>query len=72
MTAAHQIAINFAATMFMIPLALSCCDQRFESGTSLAHWLAPKRARYAGAASVIIVCGAIHVGARPLFMLVVP
>ncbi|MBT8099606.1 MAG: MATE family efflux transporter [Gammaproteobacteria bacterium] len=53
-TAAHQIAINFAATMFMVPLALSSAIT-----IRVGHELGAgqfKRARYAGAFG-ILVCG---------------
>ena len=55
-TAAHQIAINFAATMFMIPLALSSAIT-----VRVGHELGagnPQRARYAGGFG-IFVCAAI-------------
>jgi MATE family multidrug resistance protein len=54
-TAAHQIAINFAATMFMVPLALSSAIT-----IRVGHELGAGqfvRARYAGAFG-ILVCGA--------------
>jgi len=54
-TAAHQIAINFASTMFMIPLALSSAIT-----IRVGHELGAgqlKRARYAGGFG-IFVCGA--------------
>jgi MATE family, multidrug efflux pump len=53
-TAAHQIAINFAATMFMVPLALSSAIT-----IRVGHELGAgrtKRARYAGGFG-IFVCG---------------
>ena len=55
-TAAHQIAINFAATMFMIPLALSSAIT-----IRVGHELGAgnlQRARYAGGFG-IFVCAAI-------------
>jgi len=54
-TAAHQIAISFASTMFMIPLALSSAIT-----VRVGHELGAgqlKRARYAGGFG-IFVCGA--------------
>ena len=54
-TAAHQIAINFAATMFMVPLALSSAIT-IRVGHELGA-LELERARYAGAFG-IFVCGA--------------
>ncbi|MCH7897990.1 MAG: MATE family efflux transporter [Proteobacteria bacterium] len=54
-TAAHQIAINFASTMFMIPLALSSAIT-----VRVGHELGAgqlKRARYAGGFG-IFACGA--------------
>ena len=54
-TAAHQIAINFAATMFMVPLALSSAIT-----VRVGHELGAgnlKRARYAGGFG-IFVCAA--------------
>lgn len=53
-TAAHQIAINFAATMFMVPLALSSAIT-----IRVGHELGAgqlRRARYAGGFG-IFVCG---------------
>lgn len=53
-TAAHQIAINFAATMFMVPLALSSAIT-----VRVGHELGARRAvraRYAGGFG-IAVCG---------------
>ena len=54
-TAAHQIAINFAATMFMVPLALSSAIT-IRIGHELGA-LEFERARYAGGFG-IVVCGA--------------
>jgi len=54
-TAAHQIAINFAATMFMVPLALSSAIT-IRVGHELGA-LELARARYAGGFG-IFVCGA--------------
>lgn len=54
-TAAHQIAISFASTMFMIPLALSSAITVRVSHELGAGQL--KRARYAGGFG-IFVCGA--------------
>ncbi|MDX1516238.1 MAG: MATE family efflux transporter [Woeseiaceae bacterium] len=54
-TAAHQIAINFAATMFMVPLALSSAIT-----IRVGHELGAgelRRARFAGGFG-IVVCGA--------------
>lgn len=54
-TAGHQIAINFAATMFMVPLALASAIT-----IRVGHELGagqPGRARYAGGFG-IFVCGA--------------
>lgn len=51
-TAAHQIAINFAATMFMVPLALSSAIT-----IRVGHELGagqPKRARYAGVFGIFV------------------
>jgi MATE family multidrug resistance protein len=65
-TAAHQIAINFASTMFMIPLALSSAIT-----IRVAHELGAgqlKRARYAGGIG-IFVCGAFMACAA-IFLLV--
>lgn len=64
-TAAHQIAINFAATMFMIPLALSSAIT-----VRVGHELGagnPHRARYAGGFG-IAVCG-VFMTCSALFML---
>ena len=55
-TAAHQIAINFAATMFMVPLALSSAIT-----VRVGHEIGAgnlQRARYAGGFG-IVVCAAI-------------
>lgn len=54
-TAAHQIAINFAATMFMIPLALSSAIT-IRVGHEIGA-MKMQRARYAGGFG-ILVCGA--------------
>lgn len=65
-TAAHQIAINFASTMFMIPLALSSAIT-----IRVSHELGAgefKRARYAGGIG-IFVCGAFMACAA-IFLLV--
>ncbi len=65
-TAAHQIAINFAATMFMIPLALSSAIT-----VRVGHELGagdPQRARYAGRFG-IFVCAAF-MSCSALFLLV--
>jgi len=65
-TAAHQIAINFASTMFMIPLALSSAIT-----IRVAHELGAgefKRARYAGGFGIFI-CGAFMACAA-IFLLV--
>ena len=65
-TAAHQIAINFAATMFMIPLALSSAIT-----VRVGHELGagdPHRARYAGRFG-IFVCAAF-MSCSALFLLV--
>ena len=64
-TAAHQIAINFAATMFMIPLALSSAIT-IRVGHELGSG-SPKRARYAGGFG-IFVCGAF-MSVSAVFML---
>ena len=65
-TAAHQIAINFAATMFMVPLALSSAIT-IRVGHELGA-LELARARYAGAFG-IFVCGAfMSVSALFLFV----
>jgi MATE family multidrug resistance protein len=65
-TAAHQIAINFAATMFMVPLALSSAITvrvGHELGALKLH-----RARYAGSFG-ILVCGLfMSVSALVLFV----
>ncbi len=64
-TAAHQIAINFAATTFMIPLALSSAITvrvGHELGAGNLH-----RARYAGGFG-IVVCG-LFMTCSALFML---
>lgn len=65
-TAAHQIAINFAATMFMIPLALSSAIT-----VRVGHELGagdPHRARHAGRFG-IFVCAAF-MACSALFLLV--
>lgn len=65
-TAAHQIAINFAATMFMIPLALSSAIT-----IRVGHELGAgelQRARYAGRFG-IFVCG-IFMTCSAIFLLV--
>tara|TARA_R110002049_G_scaffold30729_8_gene105069 strand:+ start:7636 stop:9015 length:1380 start_codon:yes stop_codon:yes gene_type:complete len=65
-TAAHQIAINFASTMFMVPLALSSAIT-----IRVGHELGagdPLRARYAGAFG-IFVCGAFMT-CSALFMMI--
>jgi MATE family multidrug resistance protein len=65
-TAAHQIAINFAATMFMIPLALSSAIT-----IRVGHELGAgnlQRARYAGGIG-IFVCAAI-MACSAIFLLV--
>ena len=65
-TAAHQIAINFASTMFMVPLALSSAIT-----IRVGHELGagdPVRARYAGGFG-IYVCG-IFMTCSALFMMV--
>ncbi len=65
-TAAHQIAINFAATMFMIPLALSSAIT-----VRVGHELGagdPQRARYAGRFGIIVCAGFMSCSA--LFLLV--
>ncbi len=65
-TAAHQIAINFAATMFMIPLALSSAIT-----IRVGHELGAgqlKRARYAGGFG-IFVC-AVFMSCSAMFLLV--
>jgi len=65
-TAAHQIAINFASTMFMIPLALSSAIT-----IRVAHELGAgqfKRARYAGGIG-IFVCG-VFMACAAIFLLV--
>ena len=64
-TAAHQIAINFAATMFMIPLALSSAITIRVGHELGAGYL--KRARYAGGFG-IVVCGAF-MSVSAVFML---
>lgn len=64
-TAAHQIAINFAATMFMVPLALSSAIT-----VRVGHELGAdnaERARYAGGFG-IAVC-AIFMSCSAVFML---
>jgi len=65
-TAAHQIAINFASTMFMIPLALSSAITIRVSHELGAGQL--KRARYAGGFGIFI-CGAFMACAA-IFLLV--
>ncbi len=65
-TAAHQIAINFAATMFMIPLALSSAIT-VRVGHELGRG-SPERARYAGKFG-IFVCGAF-MACSAIFLLV--
>ncbi|HNP36954.1 MAG TPA: MATE family efflux transporter [Woeseiaceae bacterium] len=65
-TAAHQIAINFAATMFMVPLAFSSAIT-----VRVGHELGaaePFRARYAGTFG-IFVCGAF-MSCSAIFMLI--
>ena len=65
-TAAHQIAINFAATMFMVPLALSSAIT-----VRVGHELGArnfKRARYAGGFGIFI-CAAF-MGVSAMFLLV--
>ncbi|MDH3746821.1 MAG: MATE family efflux transporter [Gammaproteobacteria bacterium] len=65
-TAAHQIAINFAATMFMVPLALSSAIT-----IRVGHELGAgnhRRARYTGGFG-IFVCG-IFMSCSALFLLV--
>ncbi|MDJ0938323.1 MAG: MATE family efflux transporter [Woeseiaceae bacterium] len=65
-TAAHQIAINFAATMFMVPLALSSAIT-----VRVGHELGAlefRRARYAGGFG-IFVCG-IFMACSALFLFV--
>lgn len=65
-TAGHQIAINFAATMFMVPLALSSAIT-----IRVGHELGAgnhKRARYAGGFGIFI-CG-IFMSFSALFLLV--
>ncbi len=59
-TAAHQIAINFAATMFMVPLALSSAIT-----VRVGHELGAgevRRARYAGGFGIFL-CGVFMAGA---------
>lgn len=65
-TAAHQIAINFAATMFMIPLALSSAIT-IRVGHALGSSNAPQ-ARFAGSVG-ILVCG-VFMSCSALFLLV--
>ena len=65
-TAAHQIAINFAATMFMVPLALSSAIT-IRVGHELGA-LEFRRARYAGGFG-IFVCG-IFMACSALFLFV--
>ncbi|MDH4109798.1 MAG: MATE family efflux transporter [Gammaproteobacteria bacterium] len=65
-TAAHQIALNFASTMFMIPLA-------FSSATTIriGHALGagdPRGARFAGFTGILICAGFMAISA--LFLLV--
>jgi MATE family multidrug resistance protein len=65
-TAAHQIAINFAATMFMVPLALSSAITvrvGYELGAG-----DPVRARHAGGFGLFI-CGAF-MSCSAVFMLI--
>lgn len=65
-TAAHQIAINFAATMFMVPLALSSAIT-----IRVGHELGAGqviRARYAGGVG-IFVC-AVFMSCSAIFLLV--
>lgn len=65
-TAAHQIAINFAATMFMVPLALSSAIT-----IRVGHELGAgqlRRARYAGGFG-IAVC-AVFMTCSALFLLI--
>lgn len=65
-TAAHQIAINFAATMFMIPLALSSAIT-----IRVGHEIGAgnhARARYAGGFGIFI-CG-LFMACSALFLLV--
>lgn len=64
-TAAHQIALNFASTMFMIPLALSAA-----ATIRVGHLLGgndPARARFAGGTG-ILMC-ALFMTASAVFML---
>ena len=56
-TAAHQIALNFAATMFMIPLALSAATT-VRIGQALGKG-SPYGARLGGLTG-IVMCGAFH------------
>ena len=65
-TAAHQIAINFASTMFMIPLALSSAIT-----IRVGHELGAgqlKRARYAGGFGIFVCAGFMACSA--IFLLV--
>lgn len=65
-TAAHQIAINFAATMFMVPLALSSAIT-----IRVGHELGAgnhKRARYAGGFGIFVCAAFMSVSA--MFLLV--
>ena len=65
-TAAHQIAINFAATMFMVPLALSSAIT-----VRVGHELGAgnlKRARYAGGFGIFVCAAFMSVSA--MFLLV--
>ncbi|MEL7187538.1 MAG: MATE family efflux transporter [Pseudomonadota bacterium] len=64
-TAAHQIAINFASTMFMIPLALSAA-----ATIRVGHLLGaqePARARFAGVTGIVLC--ALFMTASAIFML---
>ena len=65
-TAAHQIAINFAATMFMVPLALSSAIT-----VRVGHELGAgnlKRARYAGGFGIFVCAAFMSISA--MFLLV--
>lgn len=65
-TAAHQIAINFAATMFMVPLALSSAIT-IRVGHELGAG-SPQRARIAGGCGILI-CGTF-MACSALFLLI--
>ena len=64
-TAAHQIAINFASTMFMVPLALSAATT-IRVGQLLGAER-PRLARHSGAVG-IVMC-ALFMAASALFLL---